>query len=63
MIEGIIPYLGGAPYPVFESLILLSMVTIASAVYFGLNFSVEEPESFMSADDKVEADSETGVDA
>ena len=34
-------YLGGAPYPVFEFVIVLTIITFGSSIYLGMNFQAE----------------------
>ena len=38
----IIAYLGGAPYPVFEAFVLLTVILVVSGLYFGFNYEVNE---------------------
>lgn len=39
-----IAYLGGAPYPIFELLILHIILFFVTAIYFGLNYEVTDIE-------------------
>lgn len=50
MISVIMQFLGGAPYPVFETGILLTIITFSSAIYFGLKFDAEKVKSNATTD-------------
>lgn len=52
--ERMIAYLGGAPYPIFELLLLHIVLFFATAIYFGLNYEVTDVEARLDREEAEE---------